>query len=168
VTAYFFLKAVHIVSSTVLFGTGLGTAFFKWAVDRSRSVAAIRVVSERVVLADWLFTSPAIVVQAVTGVALARLMGFPLTHGWVAYAIGLYCIAGLCWLPVVWLQMRMGDLARDSDFAGHTAWSYLLGLCARLVLARSTRVPISRRSVLADGREAWIVRRGRRVRRTFG
>jgi uncharacterized membrane protein len=128
VTAYFFLKAVHIVSSTVLFGTGLGTAFFKWAVDRSRSVAAIRVVSERVVLADWLFTSPAIVVQAVTGVALARLMGFPLTHGWVAYAIGLYCIAGLCWLPVVWLQMRMRDLARDSDTRGMplapTYWAY--------------------------------------------
>jgi len=128
VTAYYILKAVHIVSSTVLFGTGLGTAFFKWAVDRSRNVAAIRVVSERVVLADWLFTSPAVVVQAVTGVALARLIGFPLTHGWVAYAIGLYCIAGLCWLPVVWLQMRMRDLARDSESSGKslgpTYWIY--------------------------------------------
>ena len=127
-TPYVPLKAIHIVSSTVLFGTGLGTAFFKWAVDRSRNVAAIRVVSERVVLADWLFTSPAIVVQAITGVALARLMGFPLTHGWVAYAIGLYCIAGLCWLPVVWLQMRMRDLARDSDSHGKplasTYWIY--------------------------------------------
>ena len=127
-TGYYTLKAIHIVSSTVLFGTGLGTAFFKWTVDRSRSVAAIRVVSERVVLADWLFTSPAIAVQAVTGIALARLMGFPLTHGWVACAIGLYCIAGLCWLPVVWLQMRMRDLARDSDSQGMplapTHWVY--------------------------------------------
>src|SRR5580658_7490466 len=109
---------MHIVSSTILFGTGLGTAFFKWAVDRSGNVAAIRVVSERVVLADWLFTSPAIVVQAVTGVALARSMGFPLTHGWVACAIALYCIAGACWLPVVWLQMRMRDLSRYSDAHG--------------------------------------------------
>jgi len=128
VTPYLPLKAVHIVSSTVLFGTGLGTAFFKWAVDRSGNVSAIRVVSERVVLADWLFTSPAIVVQAVTGVALARLLGFSLTHGWVAYAIGLYCLAGLCWLPVVWLQMRMRDLARDSDSLGTslspTYWIY--------------------------------------------
>ena len=127
-TPYFTLKTIHIVSSTVLFGTGLGTAFFKWAVDRSRNVAAIRVVSERVVLADWLFTSPAIAVQAVTGVALARLMGFSLTHGWVAHAIGLYCIAGLCWLPVVWLQMRMRNLARDSDSRGTalapTYWVY--------------------------------------------
>ena len=117
-TPYVALKAIHIVSSTILFGTGLGTAFFKWIVDRSGNVSAIRVVSEKVVLADWLFTSPAIVIQALTGVALARLMGFPMTHGWVAYAIALYCIAGLCWLPVVWLQMRMRDLARLSDAHG--------------------------------------------------
>ena len=83
--------------------------------DRAGNVAAIRVVSEKVVLADWLFTSPAIVVQALTGIMLARLMGFPLTHGWVSYAIGLYCVAGLCWVPVVWLQMQMRDLARASD-----------------------------------------------------
>jgi len=128
VTPYLALKVVHIVSSTVLFGTGLGTAFFKWAVDRSRNVAAIRVVSERVVLADWLFTSPAIVVQAATGVTLARLIGFSLTHGWLAYALVLYCVAGLCWIPVVWLQMRMRDLARDSDARGTplspTYWLY--------------------------------------------
>ena len=115
---YLTVKAVHVISATILFGTGIGTAFFKWAVDRSGSVAAIRVVSASVVLADWLFTSPAIVVQAATGIALARAMGFPLTHGWVAYAIGLYCIAGACWLAVVWLQMRMRDLARQSDADG--------------------------------------------------
>jgi uncharacterized membrane protein len=128
VTPYVPLKAIHIVSSTILFGTGLGTAFFKWIVDRSGNVAAIRVVSERVVLADWLFTSPAIVIQAVTGIALARLLGFPMTHGWLAYAIALYCVAGVCWLPVVWLQMRMRNLARDSDSQGTpllpTYWSY--------------------------------------------
>jgi uncharacterized membrane protein len=115
VNVYFALKVVHIVSSTVLFGTGLGTAFFKWIVDRSGSVPAIRVVSERVVLADWLFTTPAIVVQAVTGVWLATLMGYPLSHGWVLYALGLYCVAGSCWLPVVYLQIRMRALAREAD-----------------------------------------------------
>ena len=127
-TPYVLLKSVHIVSSTILFGTGLGTAFFKWIVDRTGNATAIRVVSEKVVLADWVFTSPAIVVQAVTGIALARLMGYPLTRGWVAYAIGLYCIAGICWLPVVWLQMRMRDLARDSHSRGipltATYWVY--------------------------------------------
>ena len=142
-TTYLALKAIHIVSSTILFGTGLGTAFFKWAVDRSGNVAAIRVVSERVVLADWLFTSPAIVIQAVTGVSLARLVGYPLTHGWLACAIGLYLVAGLCWLPVVWLQMRMRDLARVSESSGtplnHRYWDYArtwfwLGMPAFLAL----------------------------------
>lgn len=115
---YLILKIVHVISATVLFGTGLGTAFFKWIVDRSGNLAAIRVVSERVVLADWLFTSPAVVVQAATGVTLAAIAGFPLTHGWVAYGIALYAIAGLCWIPVVVLQIRMRDLARRADLAG--------------------------------------------------
>lgn len=115
---YFSLKIIHVVSATVLFGTGLGTAFFKWIVDRSGNIAAIRVVSERVVLADWLFTSPAVVVQAATGVALAGLAGYPLTHGWVAYGIALYVIAGMCWIPVVVLQIRMRDLARRAELAG--------------------------------------------------
>jgi uncharacterized membrane protein len=112
---YLLLKLIHIVSSTVLFGTGLGTAFFKWMIDRSGSVVAIRVVSEKVVLADWLFTTPAIIVQAATGIALARLLGYPLTHGWVLYALILYFVAGACWLPVVGLQIRMRDLARSAE-----------------------------------------------------
>lgn len=115
---YFALKIVHVISATVLFGTGLGTAFFKWIVDRSGNLAAIRVVSERVVLADWLFTSPAVVVQPATGVALAAIPGFPVTHGWVAYGIALYAIAGMCWIPVVVLQIRMRDLARRAELAG--------------------------------------------------
>jgi len=116
--AYIALKVIHVISSTVLFGTGLGIAFFKWIVDRSGNVSAIRVVSERVVLADWLFTTPAILVQAVTGIALAQLAGFPLRSGWLASAIALYLLAGACWLPVVWLQMRMRDLARQADRDG--------------------------------------------------
>jgi uncharacterized membrane protein len=118
VNAYLGLKVIHIVSSTVLFGTGLGTAFFKWAVDRSNNVPAIRVVSEKVVLADWIFTTPAIVVQAVTGIALARLLGYPLSHGWVLYALILYCLAGICWLPVVGLQIQMRDLVRAAERSG--------------------------------------------------
>ena len=116
--AYFSLKTIHIISSTILFGTGLGTAFFKWFVDRAGNVGAIRIVSEKVVLADWLFTSPAIVVQAVTGVVMANLLRYPLTHGWLAYAIGLYCLAGICWIPVVVLQLRMRDLARQAERDG--------------------------------------------------
>jgi uncharacterized membrane protein len=118
VTAYFWLKIVHIVSATILFGTGLGTAFFKWVTDRSGNVQAIRVVAERVVWADWIFTTPAIVVQPITGVLLARLLGFSLLAGWVAHAIVLYVLAGACWIPVVWLQIEMRDLARNAAARG--------------------------------------------------
>ena len=83
-SSYFILKAIHIASAAVLFGTGLGIAFFKWITDRTGNVGAIRVVSEKVVLADWLFTLPAIVVQLLTGLALARLLGYPVSRGWVA------------------------------------------------------------------------------------
>jgi uncharacterized membrane protein len=116
--SYFVLKVVHVISATVLFGTGLGIAFFKWITDRTGNTGAIRVVSEKVVLADWLFTLPAILVQAATGVALAKLLGYPLFRGWLAWAIVLFCVAGLCWIPVVWLQLRMRDLARMSERGG--------------------------------------------------
>lgn len=145
-TWYPLLKTVHIVSSTVLFGTGLGIAFFKWAVDRAGNVAAIRAVSERVVVADWLFTAPAIAVQAVTGIALARLLGYPLTTMWIAWAIVLYCFAGACWIPVVVLQIRMRDLAlvaeREQSSLPPQYWSYartwfwlgVLAFCAVLAV----------------------------------
>jgi uncharacterized membrane protein len=118
VNPYFVLKAIHVVSAAVLFGTGLGTAFFKWITDRTGNVPAIRVVSEKVVLADWLITLPAIIVQALTGFALTRLMGYPLTHGWLAWSIALFFLAGACWVPVVWLQIQMRNLARTSEREG--------------------------------------------------
>lgn len=117
-SAYFVLKLVHILSAAVLAGTGVGIAYFKWIVDRTGNVSAIRTVSEKVVLADWIFTLPAILVQAATGFALAHLVGYPLNHGWLLWAIVLFCVAGLCWIPVVRLQIRMRDLARAYETHG--------------------------------------------------
>lgn len=114
---YLLLKCLHIVSSTILFGTGIGIAFFKWVTDRSGDVRAIRLSSERTVLADWLFTSPAVIVQPLSGLAMAHLAGYPIMGGWLAYSVVLYVIAGCCWLPVVWLQLRMRALAREADDA---------------------------------------------------
>ena len=112
---YLWIKWLHILSATVLFGTGIGTAFFKWMTDRSGDVRAIRVVTERVVLADWMFTAPTGILQPTTGIALAVLAGYPLFSGWVIYALLLYALAGACWLVVVWLQLCMRDLARLAD-----------------------------------------------------
>jgi uncharacterized membrane protein len=136
---YLVLKTIHVTGAAVLFGTGLGIAFFKWVTDRTGDATAIRVVSEKVVLADWLFTLPAILVQAVTGFALARTLGYPLLSGWLAWAIGLFVLAGLCWIPVVWLQLRMRDLARacvrdgvdlGARYRDYARWWFWLGVPA--------------------------------------
>lgn len=108
---YQWLLWMHILSSTLLFGTGLGTAFHSWMAHRSGDLRTIVVVSRNVVLADWLFTAPAVVVQPVTGAWLALEAGLPLTSGWLLLALALYVLTGACWLPVVWLQIRMHQLA---------------------------------------------------------
>lgn len=105
------LKLIHILGATVLFGTGLGTAFFMWRADRSGDLPVIAVTARHVVLADFLFTVPAIVVQPVTGVLLAIEADYTFTETWLLSAIGLYLLIGACWLPVVRLQIRMRDLA---------------------------------------------------------
>lgn len=115
---YLAIKWLHILSSTILFGTGIGIAFFKWIADRSGDVRAIRLSNERTVLADWLFTTPAVIVQPLSGLAMALLAGNAVTTGWLAWSLCLYAIAGGCWLPVVWLQLRMRALARVADDAG--------------------------------------------------
>ncbi len=109
--SYLLVKLLHVLSSTVLFGTGLGTAFHGWMAARSRNLDAMRVVNRNVVLADWLFTTPAAIIQPVTGVWLALHAGFSLTEGWLALAIILYLVTGACWLPVVWLQLQMHAMA---------------------------------------------------------
>ncbi|HYZ34337.1 MAG TPA: DUF2269 domain-containing protein [Crenalkalicoccus sp.] len=117
---YVLLKYVHVVSSALLFGTGLGTAFHGWMAHRTGDRAAVAVTSRNVVLADWLFTAPAVVVQPVTGAAMALQAGIPLTSNWLLASILLYLLVGACWLPVVWLQIRMHALAEGAVRAGTT------------------------------------------------
>jgi uncharacterized membrane protein len=112
---YLIIKWLHILSSTVLFGTGIGIAFFKWITDRSGDIRAIRVINERTVFADWLFTTPSGIVQLATGVYLAYVAGYPLLSGWVFYFLCLFVLAGGCWLPVLWLQIQMQEMARTAD-----------------------------------------------------
>ncbi|HEY0502250.1 MAG TPA: DUF2269 domain-containing protein [Lysobacter sp.] len=108
---YLVVKWVHILSSTLLFGTGIGTAFYLFFVSRGGDVRTIAAVARLVVIADWCFTATSIVVQPLTGLYLAHLMGLPLDAPWLAWSIGLFVVAALCWLPVVWLQVRMRDVA---------------------------------------------------------
>jgi len=112
------LKLIHILSAILLFGTGLGTAFHGMASNLSKDLRAIAVANRNVVVADWIFTTPTVVIQPITGVWLAVQEGWSLTSGWIVWSLALYALAGACWLPVVWLQMRMRRMAEDAVVAG--------------------------------------------------
>jgi uncharacterized membrane protein len=109
---FLLLKWIHVLSSVVLVGTGFGTAYYLAFANRERDVAALAVVTRLVVRADWWFTTPAVVVQPLTGVWLAHLAGWPLGTPWLLASIALYLLAGACWLPVLWLQLRMAAMAQ--------------------------------------------------------
>jgi uncharacterized membrane protein len=115
---YLTLKSLHILSMVLLFGTGLGSAFYKWMADRSGQLSHIAVTNRHVVLADWCFTTPTVIFQPISGVAMASIAGLPLSTPWIASSLALYCLAGICWLPVVWLQIRMQKLAETALASG--------------------------------------------------
>ena len=111
---YLWVKWIHILSSTLLMGTGLGIAFFMWMAHRRGDVRVIAATTRTVVIADACFTAPAVVAQLVTGIWLTRILGMPLDHFWVKLALMLFVLVGLCWLPVLWLQIRARDLATQA------------------------------------------------------
>lgn len=111
---YLLIKWIHVLSSVLLFGIGLGSAFYKFMADRSGHLNAITHTNKTVVLADWIFTTPTIVMQPLTGLLLANHLDLPLNTPWISISLGLFIIAGLCWLPVVWLQIRMRNLSSQA------------------------------------------------------
>jgi uncharacterized membrane protein len=140
---YLTLKYVHLLSMVLLFGTGFGSAFYKWMADRSGNVTHIAIVNKHVVLADWLFTTPTIIIQPITGIWMLYLINIPLTTTWVSLSLVLYAIAGLCWLPVVWLQIRMQKLAQqavlqntdlDNQYWRYARTWFLLGIPAFIAM----------------------------------
>jgi uncharacterized membrane protein len=108
---YFVLKFAHVIGAAVLLGTGAGIAFFMLLAHRDGRPQVVASVARIVVIADFLFTATAVVAQPVTGVWLAVHVGYPLTEGWILVSIALYLVTGAFWLPVVWMQIRMRDLA---------------------------------------------------------
>lgn len=134
--AYLWLKWLHIISSTVLFGTGAGIAYFFLRAQRTGDARVIAAVARDVVVADAIFTASAVVIQPVTGFLLLWLGGYPFTLPWVWVSILLYLAIGCCWLPVVWLQIRMRNLAIDAtktgralspDYFRYYRWWFALG-----------------------------------------
>ena len=126
---YLIVKWLHILSSTVLFGTGLGSAYYMFFTSLTRDAHATAVTVRHVVIADWAFTTPTIILQPLTGLYLVHLAGFPLTSRWILWSAILYVLAGICWLPVVWMQIKMRDMATAAAQKGETLpaqyWRYL-------------------------------------------
>jgi uncharacterized membrane protein len=108
---YFVLKYLHVVGAAVLLGTGAGIAFFMLAAHLGGKPSVIAAVARIVVVADFIFTATAVVVQPVTGSLLVLNVGYSFWDGWIFWSIVLYVITGALWLPVVWMQMRLRDLA---------------------------------------------------------
>jgi uncharacterized membrane protein len=115
---YLAIKWLHILSATLMFGTGFGTAFYMFFANRSGNVQAVAVVTRLVARADWWFTTPAVIVQPLSGLWMVHLAGFPFASRWIVWSLALYALAGLCWLPVVWLQLKMRDMAAHAAQAG--------------------------------------------------
>ena len=115
---YLTLKYAHVVGAVVLLGTGGGIAFFMLMAHRTGEAAHVAMTAQTVVVADTIFTATAVVVQPVTGLLLAREVGYPLSEPWIVASVALYLLAGAAWLPVVVIQIRMRDLARAAAANG--------------------------------------------------
>lgn len=143
---YLVVKWLHILSSTLLFGTGLGSAYYMFFASRTRDPRVVATVVRHVVIADWLFTTPTIILQPLTGFWLMHLAGFPFNTGWIRWSIALYLLAGAAWLPVVWMQMRMRDLAATAAEASIPLppiyWRYLRAWVALGVVAFAALVVV--------------------------
>ena len=115
---YLLIRMAHILGACVLLGTGAGIAFFMLMAHSTRDPKLIAHTAQIVVIADLVFTATAVLLQPITGALMAGSLGYPLLHGWVGAALILYVVTGLCWLPVVAIQIRLRDLARDAATRG--------------------------------------------------
>ena len=141
-SALAFWKTAHVISAALLFGTGLGIAFFCWFGYRralaSGEIAALRAVLRLTVIADACITAPAVVFQAASGLVLMNLAGWPLSSPWSIAVWSLFILTGACWLPVVVIQARLARVAeRAASVAALPAhfhrwfrWWFALGIPA--------------------------------------
>ena len=127
-STYLILKWAHILSSVLLVGTGFGSAFYLFFIHRTKNIQAIAEVSRLVVRADFWFTTPAVIIQPLTGLTMVWMAGYPFDQNWLLWTYVLYFVAGACWLPVVWLQVKMAGMAsiaaRDGAILPAHYWQY--------------------------------------------
>lgn len=133
---YLWLKFIHVISSTVLFGTGIGTASVMLYGHRTKDPLIIAAIARYVVMADWIFTGTSALLQPLTGFAMVFMVGYAWSALWIWGSILGYFIAAFCWFPVVYLQIKMRDLAEiaaaqntplPADYYRYFKYWFLLG-----------------------------------------
>lgn len=112
--SYLLLKLIHILSAVVITGTGAGIAFFMFMANRSNNPQAVYITAKTVIVGDWVFTTPAVITQVVTGLMLMNKLHYSFTSIWFYWVIGLFVFIGICWLPVLRIQYRLKELAEQS------------------------------------------------------
>lgn len=115
---YIEIKTLHIISSTILFGTGIGIAYFMLRSWFTNNIQEKLYSARNTVIADYLFTFPAAIIQPISGIALIHMAGFDWTAFWLMATYAIYIIAGLCWLPVVWIQIQLKNICIEASESG--------------------------------------------------
>lgn len=111
---YLILKLIHILAAVVVTGIGAGIAFFMFMANRSNNPQAIYITAKHVILGDWIFTTPAVITQIITGIFLMNIQGYSFSAPWFYWVIGLFSFIGVCWLPVLRIQYKLRELAKVS------------------------------------------------------
>ncbi|MBO6506105.1 MAG: DUF2269 domain-containing protein [Kordiimonadaceae bacterium] len=101
------IKTLHVISATILFGTGLGIAFFMFRSLFTDDIHEKLYAARNTVLADYIFTFPAALIQPLSGLWLINAAGYSWNELWLLTTYGLYLLAAVCWLPVVWIQIQL-------------------------------------------------------------
>lgn len=111
---YLVLKLIHMLAAVVVTGTGAGIAFFMFMANRSNNHQAIYITAKHVILGDWIFTTPAVITQIITGILLMNMQGYSFSAPWFYWVVGLFSFIGICWLPVLRIQYTLRELAKIS------------------------------------------------------
>ena len=117
---YLIVKTLHIISSTILFGTGIGIAFFMFRSMFTSNIQEKLYAVKNTVIADYIFTFPAAIIQPISGIALIQMAGYDWMSYWLVLTYVIYIVAGVCWFPVVWIQIQLRNtvveaVANDID-----------------------------------------------------
>ncbi|ACV25949.1 DUF2269 family protein [Kangiella koreensis] len=140
--SYLLLKLLHILSAIMVMGTGAGIAFFMFMAYRSKNMQAISVTARNVILGDWIFTFPAVIIQFVTGLLLMEKLNYSYTSLWFYWVVGLFIFIGACWVPVIRIQYLLFSQAKLSlsqgkltdKFNRYMVWWISLGIPAFLAI----------------------------------